>query len=81
MFLGTICPVKTAPETPRGPSTPALCEEVLRRKKGPLTPAEVKNVILKKYPDRNRRSVYMQVYMALSSNIAFRRMADGRGFG
>ena len=47
----------------------------------PLTPAEVKNAILKKYPDRNRRSVYMQVYMALSSNIAFRQMADGRGFG
>ena len=55
-----------------------LCEEVLRRKRRPLTPAEVKDAILKKCPRRNSPTFYNQVYIALSRNGAFRRMADGR---
>ncbi len=62
---------------PRGPSVRKLCEEVLRRKTAGLTPAKVKDAILKRYPERNSRTFYNQVFIALTRNDSFRRMADG----
>lgn len=62
---------------PRGPSIRKLCEEVLRRRSASLTPAEVKDAILKRYPARNSRTFYNQVFIALTRNDSFRRMADG----
>ena len=62
---------------PRGPSVRELCEKVLRRKSESLTPAEVKDAILKQHPERNSGTFYNQVFIALTRNESFRRMADG----
>ena len=61
-----------------GPSVKALCEEVLQKKKRGLTPAEVKNDILERYPHRNNRTFYNQVFIALTRNDVFRKDRDGR---
>ena len=61
----------------QGPSVRNLCEEMLRRKPTGLTPAEVKDAILEKYPHRNNKTFYNQVFIALSRNDNFRKMANG----
>lgn len=60
-----------------GPSVKSLCEEVLRGRKTGMTPAEVKDSILKRHPDRNNRTFYNQVFIALTRNKIFKKGADG----
>lgn len=60
-----------------GPSVKRLCEEILRGRKSGLTPAEVKDAVLKKYPERNNRTFYNQVFIALTRNKAFKKVSDG----
>ena len=62
---------------PRGRSVRQLCEDILKRKSASLTPAEVKDAILSRHPQRNSRTFYNQVFIALTRNDSFRRMADG----
>ena len=66
-----------SPTKRQGPSVRALCEEILRKKSPGLTPAEVKDAILEKYPHRNNKTFYNQVFIALSRNDNFRKMANG----
>ena len=60
-----------------GPSVRKLCEEILRKKSPGLTPAEVKDAILAEYPHRNNKTFYNQVFIALTRNDNFRKMANG----
>lgn len=66
-----------SPTKRHGPSVRALCEEILRKKPTGLTPAEVKDAILEKYPHRNNKTFYNQVFIALSRNDNFRKVANG----
>ena len=47
-----------------GPSVKDLCIEVLKGRKNGLTPAEVKEAILKRHPGRENRTFYNQVFIA-----------------
>ena len=60
-----------------GPSVKALCEESLKNKKKGLTPAAVKDAILKRHPNRNNRTFYNQVFIALTRNKSFKKAANG----
>ncbi len=66
-----------SPRKRQGPSVRALCEEILRKKSPGLTPAEVKDAILEKYPHRNNKTFYNQVFIALTRNDGFRKMING----
>lgn len=61
-----------------GPSVKSLCEEILRGRKVGLTAAEVKNAVLDKYPHRNNRTFYNQVFIALTRNDVFKKDREGR---
>ncbi len=62
----------------KGPSVKALCIEVLVGVKSGLSAAEVKNAILKRYPHRNTRTFYNQVFIALTRSQTFKKLRNGK---
>lgn len=61
-----------------GPSVRAMCTEVLKKKKNGLTAAEIKDGIVKLYPHRQSKTLYNQVFIALTRNREFKRVSDKR---
>lgn len=59
-----------------GPSVRAMCTEVLKNKKNGLTAAQIKDGITKLYPHRQSKTLYNQVFIALTRNKEFKRVSD-----
>ena len=55
-----------------GPTVRAMCEQVLRDGKKPLTAAELKSEILRRWPEKESPSLYNQVFVALRRSATFR---------
>ncbi|MBI4586364.1 MAG: hypothetical protein HY717_20335 [Planctomycetes bacterium] len=62
----------------KGPSVKALCIEALDGVKGGMSAAEVKNAILARYPYRNTRTFYNQVFIALTRSQTFKKLRNGK---
>ncbi len=62
-----------------GPTVKAMCIEVLNKKKAGLTAAEIKRKVVELYPYKNSRTLYNQIFIALTRNREFNRV-DGKKF-
>lgn len=61
-----------------GPSVRSMCTEVLKRKRKGLTAAEIKDGILEIYPHRQSKTLYNQVFIALTRNREFKRAPENK---
>lgn len=60
-----------------GPTVRAMCAEALRGKRSGLTAAQIKDAILERHPHRQSKTLYNQVFIALTRNAEFKRGKDG----
>ncbi len=60
-----------------GPTVRAMCAEALRGKRNGLTAAQIKDAILDRHPHRQSKTLYNQVFIALTRNREFKRGKEG----